>query len=71
MMQDLGGGEPSIKENAIAFVVPDEEEEWVICIEFNGRELNPKTHLTPSASCSLCTLFIYFHKSLVENIGQK
>lgn len=70
-MQGLGGVESPIKKNAVGFVVPDEEEEWVICIDFNGGEFNSKTHLTPSASCSLCTLFIYFHKRLVENIGQK
>lgn len=67
----LGGAESPIKENGIGFVVPDEEEEWVVCTEFNGWEFNSITHLTPTTSCSLGTFFIYFHKGLVENIGQK
>lgn len=69
-IQGLGGAEPPIKENAVGFIVPDEEEEWVVCIKFNGWEARFQTHLTPSASCSLCALLIYFHIGLVENIGQ-
>lgn len=67
----LGGAESPIKENAVGFVVPDEEEEGVVCIEFNGGESNSEAHLTPSASCGLRTLLIYFYKRLMENIGQK
>lgn len=67
----LGGAESPIKENAIGFIMPNEEEEWVVCIEFNGGESASKTHLTPSASWGLCTLFIYFYKTLVEDVGQK
>ena len=37
-IQGLGGAESPIKENAVGFVVPDEEEEWVVCIKFNGWE---------------------------------
>lgn len=44
----LGGAESPIKENAIGSIVPDEEEEWVVCIKFNGGEFTSKTHLTPS-----------------------
>lgn len=36
----LRGAESPIKENAIGFVMPNEEEEWVVCIEFNGGESN-------------------------------
>ena len=70
-IQGLGGAESPIKEYAVGFVVPDEEEEWVVCIEFDGGEFNSYTHFTPSTSCSLCTLFVYFHKTLMENTGQK
>lgn len=70
-MQGLGGAESPIKQNAVGFVVPDEEEERVVCTEFDGGEFNSYTHLTPSTSCSLCTLFIYFHKRLMENIRKK
>ena len=45
----LGGAESPVKENAIGSVVPDEEEEWVIRIKFNGGESASKTHLTPGA----------------------
>ena len=67
----LGGAESPVKENVVGFVVPDEEEKRVVCIKFKGGESSSKAHLTPSTSCSLCTLFIYFYKRLVENIGQK
>lgn len=67
----LGGAESPVKENGIGFVVFDEEEEWVVCIEFNGRESGSKAHLTPCPSCGLCALFVYFHERLVENIGQE
>ena len=67
----LGGAEPPIEENAVGFVVPDEEEKWVVDPEINGRESRSKGHLTPSSRCSLCPLFIYLHERLVENIGQK
>lgn len=36
----LRGAKSPIKENAIGFVMPNEEEEWVVCIEFNGGESN-------------------------------
>lgn len=54
----LGGTESPIKENGTGFVVPEEKEEWVVCVQFNGEESNLKTHLTPSASCGFCTLFV-------------
>lgn len=67
----LGGAESPIKKNVIVFLVLDGEEEWVVCIEFNGLEPNLKTHLTPSTHLQPSSLFIYFHKRLVGNIGQK
>ena len=69
--EGLGVAESPIEENAISSVLPDKEEEWVICIEFNGWVSNSKTHFTPSTRYSLCPLFIYFHKRLVGNVGEK
>lgn len=67
----LGGAESPIKENGVGFIVPDEEEERVVCVHFYGGESTSKSHLTPGAGWGLCTLFVYFYKGLVENIGQK
>ena len=44
----LGEAESPIEKNTIVFVVPDGEEEWVVCIEFSRQESNLKIHLTPS-----------------------
>lgn len=34
----LGGAESPIKENGVGFIVPDEEEERVVCGHFYGGE---------------------------------
>jgi len=71
MAWSLWGAEPASKENAHGLVMPDEEEERVVCDEeaCHGPG-TAKHHDSRSGGSRLSSLLVDLHESLVDDIRQ-
>lgn len=63
--------EPAAEQDAVGFVVPDEEKKRVVCTESWLHSAAPGIPDHSGGCGSLCAFLIDLHEALVGNLGQR